>query len=82
MSCAIVQPGVPEEFVRAEREEDEVWQAQLDLGGEIDAGIQHVLQLQWQETFNANTVGALSFSFCSVLTTSVWSPLMSSICSS
>ena len=39
VSWAIVQPGVSEKFVHAEREEDEVWQAQLDLGGEIDASI-------------------------------------------
>jgi hypothetical protein len=29
----IVQFGVPDYFIRAEREEDEVWQAQLDIGG-------------------------------------------------
>jgi hypothetical protein len=33
VSWAIVQPGVPEDFVRAEQEEDKVLQAQLDIGG-------------------------------------------------
>jgi len=81
VSCAIVQPGVPEDFVRAEQEEDEVWQAQLDIGGQIDAGLQHVQQLHWQETYNLTKVGALPF-FCSSLIMSVRCPLMSFIRSS
>ena len=50
-----------------EREEDKVWQAQLDIGGQIDAGIERILQLHLQEMFNVNTVGALPFfvQFCS-----------------
>jgi hypothetical protein len=59
ISWAIVQPRVPEDFVRAEREEDEIWLAQLDLGDEMDTDIQCVLQLHWQEMHNVNRVGAL-----------------------
>jgi len=76
VSWALVQPGVPEDFVCAEREEDEVWQAQLDIGGQIDACLQHVLQLHWQEEHNVTTVGALP-SFCSFLIMSARRPLMS-----
>ena len=43
ISWAIVQPEVLEYFVRAEREEDEIWQAQLDLGNKMDTDIQRVL---------------------------------------
>ena len=59
ISWAIVQPGVPVDFVRAEREEDEIWQAQLDLGSEMDDDFQRVLQLHWQEKHNVNQVSAL-----------------------
>ena len=59
MSWAIVQPKVPEDVIRAERDEDEVWQAQLDIGGQIDTGLQHVQQLHWQKTYNITKVGAL-----------------------
>ena len=64
-----------------EREEDKVWQAQLDIGGQINAGIDRILQLHLQEMFNVNTVGALPF-FCSILFASVWHPLMSFVRSS
>ena len=43
ISWAIVQPEVLEYFVCAEREEDEIWQAQLDLGNKMDTNIQCVL---------------------------------------
>ena len=59
ISWTIVQPGVPEDFLRNEREEDEIWQAQLDLSDEMDTDIQRVLQLHWQEKHNVNRVGAL-----------------------
>ena len=59
ITWAIVQPGVPENFVRAEREEDEIWQAQLDLGDVMDADIQRVQQLHWQEKHNVNLVSTL-----------------------
>ena len=39
ISWAIVQPGVPEDFVRAERIEDEIWQVQLDLGEVTDTDL-------------------------------------------
>jgi hypothetical protein len=47
ISWAIIQPRVPEDFVRTEREEDEIWQVQLNLGDEMDVDIQRVLQLHW-----------------------------------
>jgi hypothetical protein len=43
ISWAIVQPGVLEDFVRAKRKEDEIWQVQLDLGNKMDTDIQRVL---------------------------------------
>ena len=43
ISWTIVQPGVPEDFLLTEREEDEIWQAQLDLGNAMDVDIQRVL---------------------------------------
>ena len=49
ISWAIVQPGVPVDFVRVEHEEDEIWQEQLNLGGKMEDDIQCVLQLHWQE---------------------------------
>ena len=39
ISWAIIQPGVLEDFVRAERVEDEIWQAQLDLGEVTDTDL-------------------------------------------
>ena len=45
ISWPIVQLGVPEDFVRAERVEDKIWQAQLDLGEVMDTDLQRVLQL-------------------------------------
>ena len=64
ISWAIVHPGVPEDFVRAEHEEDEIWQAQHDHGDEMDTDIQRVLQLHWQEKQNINRVGALPAFVC------------------
>ena len=43
-SWAVVQRGVPEDFVRAEHEEEEIWQEQLDLGGAINADLQRAMQ--------------------------------------
>ena len=50
---------VPKDFVHAEYEEDEIWQVQLNLGDTMDADIQRVLQLHWQEKHNVNRVSAL-----------------------
>ena len=58
-SWAVMQRGVPEDFVRAEHEEEEIWQEQLDLGGAIDTDLQRIVQLHWQEQHNVNLVSAL-----------------------
>ena len=59
-SWAVVQRGVPKDFVRAEHEEEEIWQEQFNLGVAIDADLQHVVQRHWREAYNINRVGALS----------------------
>ena len=59
ISWMIVQPGVPEDFLRTEHEEDEIWQVQLDLGEVMDTDLQRVLQVHWEEKHNVNRVGAL-----------------------
>ena len=53
-SWAVIQRGIPEDFVRAERMEEEIWQEQLDLGGAIDTDLQRIVQLHWQEQHNIN----------------------------
>ena len=49
VSQAVVLRGVPKDFVRAEHEEGEVWQEQLELGGAINADLQCAVQSHWQE---------------------------------
>ena len=60
VSWAVVQQGIPKDFVRAEHEEEEIGQEQFNLGAAIDADLQHVMQRNWQEAYNINRVGALS----------------------
>jgi len=38
-SWAVMQRGIPEDFVRAEHEEEEIWQERLNLGGAIKADL-------------------------------------------
>jgi len=57
VSWAVIQRGVPEDFVRYEHYEDEIWRGQLELGTVIDADLQRVVQRYWQEVYNVNRVG-------------------------
>ena len=59
VSWAVVQRGVPEDFVRAKHEEEEIWQEQLELGGTINADLQRAVQRHWQEAHNVTRVSAL-----------------------
>jgi len=52
VSWAVVQRGVPEDFVRVEHDEDEIWREQLELGAAIDGDLQRVAQRHWQEVHN------------------------------
>ena len=55
---AIIQPEVPSDFVRAEREEDDAWQAQLNVSAEIEINIARALQLHKEMNFSISNVSA------------------------
>ena len=59
-----------------EWEEDEIWEVQLNIYAQIDSGIDSVLPLHWQETFNVNTIGTFP-PVCLFLIMFTWHPLMS-----
>jgi len=74
---AIIQPEVPSDFVRAEREEDDAWQAQLNVSAEIEINIARSLQLNKEMNFSISNVSA-SLVTCPFLIVFVWHPLTSS----
>ena len=73
---AIIQPEVTSDFVRTKREEDDVWQAQLDVGAQIEADITRALQLHMGENFRISHISASPATY-PFLTVFIWHPLMS-----
>jgi hypothetical protein len=72
----IIQLGVPSDFARAEREEDDIWQVQFDVGAQIEAGTARALQLHRGRNFSISNVSASSVTY-PFLIAFIWHPLTS-----
>ena len=59
VECAMVQPRVPSDFDRNEREEEEVWKAQYEVGFQIQAALDRALQLHKATDFQISNVSTL-----------------------
>ena len=54
---AIVQSGVPLEFLRSEQEEEAVWKAQIEAGSQILGHLDRALELHKTTDFQIRKVG-------------------------
>ena len=54
---AIIQPGVPLEFLRKEQEEEAVWEAQFEAGSQILGHLNRALELHRTTDFQISQVG-------------------------
>ena len=55
---AIIQSGVPLEFLRNEREEEAAWKAQYEVGSQIQDNLDRALQIHRTTDFQISKVGA------------------------
>ena len=55
---AIVPSGLPSEFLRKEQEEEEAWNAQLDIGHEILQSLDRAFQLHQKTDYQVSKVNA------------------------
>ena len=55
---AIIQSGVPLEFLRGEQEEEAVWKAQFEVGSQIEDHLDHALKLHRMTDFQISNVSA------------------------
>ena len=53
---AMVQPGVPSDFDHNEREKDDIWKAQYEVGSQIQAALDRALQLHRTTDFRISNV--------------------------
>ena len=54
---AIIQSGVPLEFLRNEQEEEAVWKVQFEAGSQILCHLDHALELHRTTDFQISQVG-------------------------
>ena len=55
---AIIQSGVPLEFLRSEQEEEVVWKAQFEVGSQIEDHLDRALKLHRTTDFQISNVSA------------------------
>jgi len=53
---AIIPSGLPSEFLRNEQEEEEAWNAQFDVGGEILQALDRAFQLHQKTDYQVSKV--------------------------
>ena len=55
---AIIQSGIPLGFLRSEKEEEAVWKAQFEVGGQIQGHLDRALELHRTTDLQISQVGA------------------------